>query len=602
MEVYQSDARPSTLEEYKNRDTDGRLIATHHCKRLPDGGKRMWWSTPQDPKGLGGMKVEDLPLYNAHLVQTFPEDEIVVLSEGEAAAQAAYDAGLNAVGTVTGAGGCPSPESLAALKGRRVAVWPDGDDPGRSHMERVAAALQGVAAEVRWFDWKDAPEGVKGPDAADHPAVISKHPKALDRLVNELEGAPRYIGKQAKERGLKGRVLLGRRIAEGVEPPEQLVEGMLYAGRIHSLNGEPGVGKTILALHAALDVVRQGKPVLYLDAENGPNLIGERLEEMGAEPAALDEHFHYYQSDESTLDREALADLMATVEEVEPALVVFDSLPDFLALAGLNENDAGDVTRWMLSVAQPIKDAGASVLLLDHLVKSPEGAGRYARGSGAKLSKVDVAWGVKLEMPFDRESVGEVKLVRRKDREGWLPERTKFAIGGDGRRLIVRPSEGVIEQASPADGLTPSQGRAYEAIKASGDCGTTWKLLSQEIPSKGTLSRSLKELTRRKMVRKEGVRYYDAVPLPMEPLMEPGGTAEPDMVVEPENGLNTPNEGGSIRFHSGSTEPNGTGAPVGVPLVPPPYKGGTVEPPGVEPGDPDPLKERIDALRTKGRS
>ncbi len=65
---------------------------------------------------------------------------------------------------------------------------------------------------------------------------------------------------------LTGRVKLGERIGGVIKPPEQLVEGVLYAGKIHALNSEPGESKTTAALWAVLEVVRQGRPVLYLDA------------------------------------------------------------------------------------------------------------------------------------------------------------------------------------------------------------------------------------------------------------------------------------------------------------------------------------------------
>jgi hypothetical protein len=45
---------------------------------------------------------------------------------------------------------------------------------------------------VLLYTWHEAPEGVKGSDAADHPAVQSKDHKALGRLLTDLESAPRW--------------------------------------------------------------------------------------------------------------------------------------------------------------------------------------------------------------------------------------------------------------------------------------------------------------------------------------------------------------------------------------------------------------------------
>jgi hypothetical protein len=316
-------------------------------------------------------------------------------------------------------------------------------------------------------------------------------------------------------------VLLGNRITDGAEPPDQLVRDVLYEQRLHSVNSEPGDGKTLFALWASLGVMRQDRPVLYLDAENGVALIAERLEDMGADPAELDRLLHYYPSPEITPHAGSRAALQATAEDIKPTLVVFDAWPDFLALAGLNENDAGDVTRWTLDVAQPLKEAGCAVLLLDHLTKSAEGRGRYARGSGAKLAKMDVAWSLSQTQPFDRERVGEITLTLRKDREAYLPAKQKFEAGGslaDGG-LLFRRADGVIEEPNLTNGLTDKQHQALAFLDRRGKQGASWTELLNELGgSKGTLSRTLRVLFRRNLVTKPGNSYL---------LASPAGTRKP---------------------------------------------------------------------------
>src|SRR5215210_4573423 len=73
------------------------------------------------------------------------DTSVVVLVEGEKAADALLEAGFCALGTVTGAGGTPEAEALQVLEGFEVVLWPDNDDQGRAHMERVAAALRAFA-------------------------------------------------------------------------------------------------------------------------------------------------------------------------------------------------------------------------------------------------------------------------------------------------------------------------------------------------------------------------------------------------------------------------------------------------------------------------
>src|SRR5262245_21161134 len=49
-------------------------------------------------------------------------------------------------------------EYSETLRGARVVILPDNDDPGRQHAQSVAQHLQGVAAEVRVPEWRGLPE------------------------------------------------------------------------------------------------------------------------------------------------------------------------------------------------------------------------------------------------------------------------------------------------------------------------------------------------------------------------------------------------------------------------------------------------------------
>lgn len=377
--------------------------------------------------------------------------------------------------------------------------------------------------------------------------------------------------------GLTGRVLIGERIAGGAEPPAQLVKDVLYRGRLHAVNAPAGEGKTLLALWAGLEVLRQGLPVVYLDAENGPAVIAERLKDLGADPAMLDGLLHYYPSPEIALDAGALDALSATAEAVRPALAVFDSLPDFLAVAGANENDATDVTRWMLAIPQLLKDSGCAVILLDHVAKAAEGRGRYARGSGAKLAKVDVSWSLLQTVPFDRGRVGEIELKLHKDREAYLPACQKFAVGGaEGGRLVFRRADGVIEETG-TDGLTDGARRALKTLEAgdrdgaSGLSFTGW--MSAANMAKTTFRRAMNDLLARGLAQKRGQRYH-----PRHPVVEGPRPVAPD----PRGhgaGYEDPPPSKNPRKIEGPQGPRPQHGPTGTgyegPQAPPPYRGGT---------------------------
>ena len=134
---------------YEIRATDGGLKALHkRYDNVETGQKDFSWSRPGGAVGLGGLRVADLPLYGSDLVAGWPEDAVVVLCEGEKAKDTLNDAGIPAVGTVSGASGTPSEEALKALENRDVVIWADNDEEGRKHMRRVAEGLQGIAKSV----------------------------------------------------------------------------------------------------------------------------------------------------------------------------------------------------------------------------------------------------------------------------------------------------------------------------------------------------------------------------------------------------------------------------------------------------------------------
>jgi len=144
-------------------DSQGRHVATHVRLDHADGTKRFSWERPDGTAGLGGIKSADLPLYGSEHLAACPRERVVV-TEGEKAADALGVLGVLTVATVTGAASTPSAAVLESLQGREVILWPDADEAGRAHMDRVARVLVDLGIAVRLVDWAEAPD--KG-DAAD---------------------------------------------------------------------------------------------------------------------------------------------------------------------------------------------------------------------------------------------------------------------------------------------------------------------------------------------------------------------------------------------------------------------------------------------------
>lgn len=213
-------------------------------------------------------------------------------------------------------------------------------------------------------------------------------------------------------------------IAAGLEPERPTVAPvlpnggcLLYGGRLNEIHGEPCVGKTNVALALCLPLLREGRGILYVDPEDTARSAVRRLLAFGAEPAQVVAHFHHTQCPEV----QDYPRLIAWATSARPALVVIDGCAEILASLGLDENDPGDFLSFCRDRLQPFTELGCAVLLADHVVKSAEGRGRWARGTGAKMGKYDgVSYSVELGKSYSPSLPGHVRLRIAKDRNGGI--------------------------------------------------------------------------------------------------------------------------------------------------------------------------------------
>lgn len=251
--------------------------------------------------------------------------------------------------------------------------------------------------------------------------------------------------------------------------------GLLYAGRVNGIAGESGAGKGWLALTIGLEQMVLGRDVYYIDFEDSPALALLRLVRvLGAAPALIRGQFHYVHP--SRHDDDAIRSLVERVASTPGALVVIDSTGESIAAAGWNQNHDEDVAAWFQSLAHPLADdGGATVLLLDHLVKSEDG-GLWPIGSQRKRAAIT---GTQLVAdvidPFSETKNGAVALKVAKDRHGAREARSVASYVQfqhpiesiidmpDGTREIVL-SKALTVELGP--GRTTQQAQADKAAKA----------------------------------------------------------------------------------------------------------------------------------------
>lgn len=208
------------------------------------------------------------------------------------------------------------------------------------------------------------------------------------------------------------------------EPPS-VHYGLLAEGRVNVFQAEPGIGKSMSATYFAVDMLNDGKTVMYIDGDGNGARIQNRLASMNADFEAVEDRFHYY----SKIDEPDY--FYYLLETIKPDLVIFDNVTKLLHWAGVaSENDNTAVAGFFEDYPGAVRDRfGTTSLVLDHVAKGQKG--RYGRGAGSKLAEEDICWHVTQPKEFSRNVVGTVQFTLNKDNDGAITQKTvTYRAGG----------------------------------------------------------------------------------------------------------------------------------------------------------------------------
>lgn len=167
---------------------------------------------------------------------------------------------------------------------------------------------------------------------------------------------------------------LSGRAATGVEGLDEILDGGFPRDRLYLVEGDPGAGKTTLALQFLLEGVRQGEPGLYVtlsetDAElravadsHGWSLDDLRICDLAASEESLRAEAQYTLFHPAEVELgETTRMVLEEVEQVQPMRVCFDSLSEMRLLA----RDPLRYRRQILALKQYFTGRQCTVLLLD---------------------------------------------------------------------------------------------------------------------------------------------------------------------------------------------------------------------------------------------
>lgn len=226
------------------------------------------------------------------------------------------------------------------------------------------------------------------------------------------------------------------RIKTGINEFDRVLGGGLMPGSVILLGGDPGIGKSTLAMQAAAKI---NKKVLYITGEESEKQIKIRASRL-----KLTSKEFYVQAETN------LSDILGAINQLSPSVVVIDSIQTMYRSE--LDNSPGTITQIRECTAllmEETKKKHYCVIIIGHVTKE----GMIA---GPKLLEhmVDTV------IQFEGESNYSFRILRaQKNRFGSTNEIGVFEMHEDGLREVKNPSELFLserEMQTPGSVVTSS--------------------------------------------------------------------------------------------------------------------------------------------------
>jgi DNA repair protein RadA/Sms len=260
-------------------------------------------------------------------------------------------------------------------------------------------------------------------------------------LVEEATSPPRRSGRRPAEPVPLVEVapLPEARIPTGIGELDRVLGGGIVPGSLILVGGDPGIGKSTLALMASHRIAQTGRTVLYVSGEESPQQTKMRADRIGAASRSI-----------LLLAETELDGILEVARRLRPVLLVVDSIQTVArADLGSSPGSVGQVRECAAALLDLAKGEGIAVLLIGHVTK--EGA---IAGPRVLEHMVDTV------LYFEGERQQAYRILRaQKNRFGSTNEIGVFEMQGSGLTEVPNPSAAFL-----GEGLADTPGRAVVCV------------------------------------------------------------------------------------------------------------------------------------------
>ncbi len=227
------------------------------------------------------------------------------------------------------------------------------------------------------------------------------------------------------------------RLSTGYSELDRVLGGGLVGGEIVLISGEPGIGKSTMLLQVALNMIKEGKQVLYVCGEESPAQLYSRLDRVRTGKSSK-KYDNLMVTDDTDVD-----EISILIEGKGFDLVIVDSIQSVSSED--SRGFVGSISQVRISgtvLTRTAKQTGTPIFIVGQINKQ----GNVA---GPKILEhiVDAV------LYIEGEQFNQYRIVRgMKNRYGSTNEIGVFEMGGSGLKEIVNPSLVFLEDKHKVSG------------------------------------------------------------------------------------------------------------------------------------------------------